>query len=314
MERESVFAKRRDGTVVDGNDKPIEYGDFAVTRYGERDGLCGINCRHKFGAFIPELSQVPDYEAMGYPTDPKEIERKYNETQKQRRLEREIRAAKREIAALEETGEDIGIQAVKLRTKQNELKAYLESTGLARQSTREQVAGFDRAAMGRATKAANLELDKKQNISYNRGMINTGGKKMDEKFSSEISGALNPNSREAQKHADVYYESVRKMTTDIDNISKNTGYTNEYISKVKEHLFMQKHDLGGENLEYFYADYEIGQSWQRLIDGKNIQTHDYILLQHEYAEQNYMSKGYSQQQAHDMANKEFNYKKSLSEG
>ena len=136
---------------------------------------------------------------------------------------------------------------------------------------------------------------------------------MEENISGATSGALNPDSREAQKHADNYYEAVRKMETDIDNIAENTGYTKEYISQVKEHLFIKKHDLGEYGIKRFDTDYDIAQSWQRLIDGKNIKSHDLILIKHEYAEQEYMSKGLSQQQAHDMANEKFNYTKSLIE-
>ena len=110
----------------------------------------------------------------------------------------------------------------------------------------------------------------------------------DENISGGISGALDPNSKEAVKHAERYYDSVRKMSTDISNIAENTDNTIEYISKIKEHLFLKEHDLGEYGVKYFDSDYDIAQSWQRLIDGKNIQ-------------------------AHDVANQEFNYKKSLNE-
>ena len=136
---------------------------------------------------------------------------------------------------------------------------------------------------------------------------------MDENISGAISGALDPDSEEASNHAKQYYESIRKMKTDIDNIANNTGYAKEYISKVKKHLFVQKHDLGEYGIKHFDPDYEIAQSWQRLIDGKNIQLHDYILLNHEYTEQTYMAQGYFQQQAHDMSNQIYNYTKALRE-
>jgi len=143
--------------------------------------------------------------------------------------------------------------------------------------------------------------------------MNAGGGKMEENISGAISGALDPDSKEALIHAEQYYESVRKMKNDVKSIAQNTGNTNEYISKIKNHLFMKKHDLGGENLEYFHPDFEIGQSWQRLMMGKDIQFHDHILLKHEYLEQEYILEGYSQQQAHDMANDKYNYTKALNE-
>lgn len=101
------------------------------------------------------------------------------------------------------------------------------------------------------------------------------------------------------------------MKTDVALISKNTGFKESNICKIKNHLFLTKHNLGGAEPEYFYPDYEIAQSWQRLISGKNIQSHDCILLKHEYAEQAYMSKGYMQDKAHELANKKYNYQNSL---
>ena len=95
---------------------------------------------------------------------------------------------------------------------------------------------------------------------------------------------MNPASDEAQKHANTYYESVRHMTNDTNRISQNTGFNKLDIDEIKEYIFKQKHDLGGSELEYFYPNYEMAQSWQRLIDGKNIQKHDITLLNHEIME------------------------------
>ena len=128
-----------------------------------------------------------------------------------------------------------------------------------------------------------------------------------------ISGALKPDSMQAQKHADRYYESVRHMKTDVKKIANNTGFTENDISKIKDFIFMQKHDLGGSEPEYFYPSYEMAQSWQRLIEGKNIQKHDITLLQHETMEQKLMEQGYSQIEAHRITEQKFNYSKECME-
>lgn len=129
-----------------------------------------------------------------------------------------------------------------------------------------------------------------------------------------LSGALNPNSKEASKHAVQYYESVRKMKTDCEAISNKTGYPVEFIQEVKNHLFMEKHDLGNGVLEYFFPDYEIAQSWQRLMDSNvDLQPHDLILLEHEHAEYVYMKQGMNQEKAHRKAEEQFNYAKALKE-
>ena len=129
-----------------------------------------------------------------------------------------------------------------------------------------------------------------------------------------LSGALNPNSSQASKHAFQYYESVRKMKTDCAMIAKKTGYPLQFVEEVKKHLFMTKHDLGNNQLEYFFPDYEIAQSWQRLMDSKmEVQKHDLILLQHEHAEYLYMQEGLKQSEAHKKAEEQFNYAKALKE-
>lgn len=140
-----------------------------------------------------------------------------------------------------------------------------------------------------------------KSITGKGGIINSGAR----------FGAIDAHSERASIHAEIYYGLVRSMNTDVANIAKNTGMKEANIQKVKNHLFMEKHDLGGEKPQRFYPDYEIAQSWQRLISGKGIQKHDIVLLKHEYAESRYMAKGYSQQAAHDRANKRYNYKEAL---
>lgn len=77
-----------------------EYPDLVeVTGYGDILGLCGVNCRHSFSAFYPNIQLDPepqiDYEAS---------KKKYQQEQYARGLERGIRKTKREIEALKESG------------------------------------------------------------------------------------------------------------------------------------------------------------------------------------------------------------------
>jgi hypothetical protein len=128
-----------------------------------------------------------------------------------------------------------------------------------------------------------------------------------------LSGALDPRSKEAEKHAETYYAAVRNMKDDVKTIARNTGFSEEQVKNIKDHLFMSKHDLGKGEPEYFAPDFDITQSWQRLIDGKNIEPHDIILLQHELLEREYMSKGFTQEAAHRKTEEEFNYAKPVKE-
>lgn len=124
-----------------------------------------------------------------------------------------------------------------------------------------------------------------------------------------IAGALNPESTEAYKHAEQYYDSVRKMTTDVSRIAKNTGYSERDISAVKAFIFEEEHELSPGVFSRFEPSYEMAESWQRLIDGKNIQKHDLTLLAHEITEKRLMDSGYTQEKAHIAATRKYNYAK-----
>lgn len=51
----------------------------------------------------------------------------------------------------------------------------------------------------------------------------------------------------------------------------------------------------------------MAQSWQRLIEGKNIKDQDIILLNHEYLELTLMQCGLTQNEAHIIASKKYNF-------
>jgi len=112
-------------------------GDFySVTGYGTGEGLCGWNCRHRFYPYFFGVTPVyPQY-------DEDENRKRYEETQEQRKLERSIRAAKREKAALEgiEAPEsDIKAANAKIKAKQKALREYLKGKELTRDYSREKI-------------------------------------------------------------------------------------------------------------------------------------------------------------------------------
>ena len=131
-------------------------------------------------------------------------------------------------------------------------------------------------------------------------------------ISNKVSGARNPYGKAAIKHAEQYYEFIRSIDTDCAQIAANTGMDQKTIESIKQYLFMDSHDLGGE-IRRFDSDYMIAQSWQRLIDGKNILPHDMTLLRHEEFESALVRSGQSQLDAHIAASKKFNYGKEATE-
>jgi hypothetical protein len=125
--------RARDVTDFDGN--TVHVYAQSETSYGEAAGLFGINCRHYPQTFIPGISAVKEV-----PQDEEENERTYKESQEQRRLEREMRYARRDVAVAKAQGADA--KAIeKLQDKadraEDKLQSFVDQTGRHRRKSRE---------------------------------------------------------------------------------------------------------------------------------------------------------------------------------
>lgn len=133
---------RKGRKVIDG----VVYEDFEkATRYGHGDGLGGWNCRHTFHPYIhgaPRTWTDKEIKAL----DKKNIEyngEKYTEyeaSQIQRKIERDIRSLKRQVAAIEAGGGDASAERAKLRKANKAYTNFTEQTGLKKQTARTKVA------------------------------------------------------------------------------------------------------------------------------------------------------------------------------
>ena len=149
------------GQVYCINGTTREYGNLAEeTGYGEGDGLCGWNCYHSFYPYFEGLSTQafvhdPSYEYLGKSND-----EMYDEQQKQRYYERQIRAAKKECevysAAMNacdnpqlkaEIQDNLLKSSNKLRSRESKLNEFLEKTGRTKDPTRVYVGGWSRNDM-----------------------------------------------------------------------------------------------------------------------------------------------------------------------
>ena len=127
-----------------------KYKDFyAETGYGDGDGLCGWNCYHSFFPYFEGLSE------QSFSRDPsadagRDNGEDYELSQKQRYLERQIRASKRELityqsaidgasdsATAEALKEDYAAAATKLKRREARLTQFIRETGRTRQPDRE---------------------------------------------------------------------------------------------------------------------------------------------------------------------------------
>lgn len=100
-----------------------QYKDFIIEcGYGQMLGICGINCRHSFGAFYPGVNINTNK-----PINQKLNEEKYKLEQKQRGMERAIRKAKRIKNAIEVSGLEGEELAERIREINRLIKAQTES-------------------------------------------------------------------------------------------------------------------------------------------------------------------------------------------
>lgn len=100
------------GRVFSLSGKSKKYPPFyRETGYGSVDGLCGANCKHDFGIYVE--GQPLRYERDPDGGDDKREER-YQASQQQRAIEREVRTTRREAAALEAAGIDNTKERMKL--------------------------------------------------------------------------------------------------------------------------------------------------------------------------------------------------------
>ncbi|MCL2019020.1 MAG: hypothetical protein FWG70_04595 [Oscillospiraceae bacterium] len=110
------------------------------------------------------------------------------------------------------------------------------------------------------------------------------------------------------EHAERFYGAIRKRTSDIEAIAKNTGLLPEDVKKIKQHIFINEYELGEDEPRKFDPNYDMAVSWQRLIDGKDIREMDIVLLKHELTEFKLMKeKSLPYEEAHKIASKQYNY-------
>lgn len=91
------------------NDDTSDYPDFEpATGHGTITGIGGINCRHY------TIPYVPGYGTMPVPQQSNtENAKQYQLEQTQRRLEREVRKAKRRLAITDKFGDDYDVSVAK---------------------------------------------------------------------------------------------------------------------------------------------------------------------------------------------------------
>lgn len=154
-------------------------------------------------------------------------------------------------------------------------------------------------------------LDKTENFNHYKS------KYLEVDEQTRVSGAYNnnndPEGKKRDAHADLYYDELRNSSRDdiVETIANNAGVSSDLVSRMYDHLLINEYELDGGKRR-FDSDYYIAQSIQRLREGKNIQEHDIILIQHEALEYNLMNNSnMNYNEAHKIANESYNYGQAL---
>ncbi|MFL8888685.1 phage minor capsid protein [Helcococcus kunzii] len=126
------------GKIYSRSGESSEYEPLSVTGYGKIDGLItGVNCRHLMYPYVEGVTKnnYPKY-------DLEKNNQRYKEQQYQRKLERDIRKAKRTLEALKKVGadsEEIKKAEKRVRQRQAKIREHIEKTGLKRKYNREKI-------------------------------------------------------------------------------------------------------------------------------------------------------------------------------
>lgn len=161
------------------------------------------------------------------------------------------------------------------------------------------------------------EMSYKEWEKWKKGIANSGNSGIIK--AGAMSGALtsknDPNFEKRDAFAKSYYAEVlgRKREHEIATVAKNSGFSEDDVSKVFAHIFELEHLFSDGSIHKFDTDFDMAQSWIRIREGKNIQPHDILLLKHELMEAEIMGTGTTipYEPTHDKVSETYNYKAAL---
>ena len=155
------------GGIYSLSGKHAHYKDFySETGYGDGDGLCGWNCYHNFFPFFEGLSGRT-FTPETYTVPGKSNDQVYEESQRQRALERAIRASKREVSVIDaardsctdpelmnQLDKEFRRASITLANRRDRLEEFLDETDRQSDAIRLLVPNFSRSTSSKAVWAA----------------------------------------------------------------------------------------------------------------------------------------------------------------
>lgn len=205
------------GKIFSKSGKSKKYPAWSTSSYGEPDGILGINCGHQIYPYIEGVS-VQTY----FPYDKEENDKLYKQKQEQRRLERDVRSAKREVSMLNAAGDKEGAKATKETVKQKTAKynEYCEKAGLPRKADRLTVQGYRTKATEEKKSLPTLDNSGGNGIMKSKGFDFLDGVLGSDKIPKEQSKSLDEIvSVIPKKHLDA----ISKTISEVE-ITPNRGH------------------------------------------------------------------------------------------
>lgn len=247
--------------VFSYNGKNKKYPDFfKATGYGTAGGLKGVNCTHDFFPFWEGISIIP--EDIKEP-DPVVINGKeytyYQATQKQRSMERSIRATKREIEAQKAIGGITDDLKAKLRKQTMEYKHFSAAANLRGKENRLRVAvGTSDLGKTKSAKRTTSVKAAKEKISQNQNNIKMLSKQKKTEEQKFIFGNHDEIAAAKTKYNELQAE-IEKL------LQENNLLSQKYKLNNSLRTMFEKQDIDLGKLPQVVADEELSvvRSWTR---------------------------------------------------
>lgn len=214
-----------------------KYPDFVEEcGYGKLLGICGVNCRHTFSAFYPNI--MPDVESE---IDKAENEKRFKEVQRMRAMERAQRKTKRRIAGLkeadsEEAKAELKKQKALLKRQSDAYRAYCKEHNLREDGTQLAVSVGDKAE----PELIKNVIENKEPLSQKKptavNEYDLAQKKGDKKVYITDEAVKKVSVPQIEGYTEADTEQLTQTTKDLLQIAKNENDSNEVAALLSHTL------------------------------------------------------------------------------
>lgn len=207
------------GQIYSRSGKSKKYPDLvSSTGLGDVAGLMGANCRHSYYGYYegsPRAYTDAELYAMTDEGGPKieyggKTYTYYEATQRQRQLEREIIATKRELIGYQAAGDKEAFQSasIKLRTQKTRYQEFSKAAGIRSKWERSQQDGYDRSIAGKSAWAVRKSTKSTVAKSVDSGIMKA----------RNISDRRMANGLRTSPYHVLTDEEIKSIKTDADSI------------------------------------------------------------------------------------------------